>query len=129
MGTSPAAKSSAETRPGQDWLPLKPDLFAILLVLLEDDCHGYGIMQRATRQSGGRTQLQPGALYRLLKRLLDGGLVAEVDRRLVDAQSDERRRYYSITEFGRQVAAAEAQRMAELVRVSRAHRLIEGSES
>ena len=107
------------------FLPLKHDIFAVLLVLLEGERHGYGIMQDAAERSGGRVNLQPGALYRLLKRLLDDGLIRETERRPVETSGDERRRYYAVTPFGRDVARAEALRMAELVAASRVSKLLD----
>ena len=41
--------------------------------------HGYGILKSVRDQSDGRVQLETGPLYRHLRRLLDEGLVAEVD--------------------------------------------------
>lgn len=112
-----------------DLIPLKPEVFAILLVLLEGDAHGYAIMQRARERSTRRGQLQPGAMYRVLKRMLDDGLIEELDRRTVEAAGDERRRYYRVTPFGREVSAAEARRMADLVTLSRAHHLLGEAKS
>ena len=79
---------------------------------------------RAAERSAGKINLQPGALYRLLKRLLDEGLVEEVGTKPAE-NSDERRRYYRVTRFGRQLAGEEARRMAELVRASAAHDLLD----
>lgn len=94
--------------------PLKPDAFFVLLVLLQGERHGYAIMQEAARQSDSRVDLRAGVLYRLLARLLREGLVAEAERRPAADSDDERRRYYRITPVGRQVLAAEAERMASL---------------
>ena len=110
------------------FLPLKPDVFAILLVLLEGDAHGYRMIKAAYERAGRKGQLQPGALYRLLKQMLDHDLVCEVEAPGAAGDRDERRRYYRITRFGRQVAEAEAARMAELVSLSRKHRLIKEGE-
>jgi DNA-binding MarR family transcriptional regulator len=41
--------------------------------------------------------------------------------------NDERRRYYRLTERGQRVAQAEAERLAALVRVAQARRLIGGA--
>lgn len=95
-------------------LPLKPDAFHVLLVLLRGERHGYAIMREAAERSEGRVELQAGALYRLLARLLDGGLVVESQRRPAADADDERRRYYRITPLGKRVIAAEAERMAAL---------------
>jgi DNA-binding PadR family transcriptional regulator len=110
-------------------LPLRPDVFTILLVLLDGDCHGYGMIKAAEERQGRKGQLQPGALYRLLKQLLDAGMIEEAPAARAPADSDERRRYYSITPFGREVAAAEARRMAELLEISAKHRLLEEGEA
>ncbi|MCZ6918135.1 MAG: PadR family transcriptional regulator [Gemmatimonadetes bacterium] len=104
-------------------LPVKPDVFMVLLVLLDGERHGYGIMQDAAERSGGEVRLQPGALYRMLKRLLEEGLVEETTCR-----QGERRRYYRITALGKHVAAAEARRMARLVDASRAHDLLDDAK-
>ena len=107
------------------FLPLRADVFTILLVLLDGDCHGYGMIKAAEERQGRKGQLQPGALYRLLRQLLEEELIEEVPAGEAPPDGDERRRYYRITPFGRQVAAAEARRMAELVELSARHRLLE----
>ena len=103
-----------------DFLPLKPDAFYVLLVLLHGERHGYAIMREAGERSGGRVELQAGALYRLLRRMLDDGLVAESQRRPAPDADDERRRYYMVTSLGRRTIAAEAERMAALAAAARA---------
>jgi DNA-binding PadR family transcriptional regulator len=110
------------------WLPLKPDVFTILLVLLEGDAHGYRMMKAAAERTGRVGQLQPGGLYRLLKQMLDQDLVAEAGPQRKGDGQDPRRRYYRITSLGRAVAKAEAQRMEALVDLSRRRRLLQ-SES
>src|ERR1700753_1059474 len=102
------------------FLPLKPDAFYVLFVLLAGERHGYAIMREAADRSDGRVELQAGALYRLLRRLLDDGLVTESQRRPAADADDERRRYYRITALGRRVIAAEAERMAALADAARA---------
>ena len=117
--TSPAAAAL---------LPLKPDVFTILLVLAEREAHGYAMMRAAEDRAGRRGALQPGSLYRLLKNMLDAGLVEELDRRELPQGGDERRRYYRITPFGRDVAAAESLRMAALLRDSRRLALVDDGD-
>lgn len=111
------------------WLPLKPDVFTILLVLLEGDTHGYRMMKAAENRTGRTGQLQPGGLYRLLKQMLDQELIREVSPRAGSAHEDPRRRYYRITSLGRAVARAEARRMEALVQLSRRHRLLPSEEA
>jgi DNA-binding PadR family transcriptional regulator len=103
-------------------LPLKPEVFEILLRLIEGECHGYAMMGDIAERTDGEVQMLPGALYRHLKRLLDDGLIEELDRRRNDR--DERRRYYGITAEGRRVAEAEAARLARMVEAARAHDLL-----
>jgi len=103
-----------------DFLPLKPDAFYVLLVLLHGERHGYAIMREAAERSDRRVMLQAGALYRLLARLLEDGLVVESQRRPAADADDQRRRYYRVTPLGRRVMAAEAERMAALAAAARA---------
>ena len=95
-------------------LPLKPDLFQILLALEDGERHGYGIIKEVERSTDGQIRLEPSPLYRRLKRLLDGGIVEEADKRPVPELDDERRRYYRLTDYGRQLVTAEAQRLVKL---------------
>ncbi len=123
------ASTAAAATDVMSFLPLRPDVFTILLVLLDGDCHGYGMIKAADERRGRKGQLQPGALYRLLRQLLDEGMIDQVPVAEAPADGDERRRYYRITSFGRDVAAAEARRMAELVEISAKHRLLERGET
>lgn len=103
----------------RQFLPLAPAAFYILLALAEDDLHGYGIIQRVTRQSAGHYKLGPGTLYDNLKKLIGLGLVGETaSRRPAD---DPRRRYYRLTALGRGVFAAEIKRLEGALRQARAH--------
>ncbi len=107
-------------------LPLTPASFHILLALADGDLHGYAIMQAVDQLTEGQMKLVPGTLYRSIKKLLDQGLISEVDERPDPALDDERRRYYRLTEFGQRVAAAEVRRLAHLVNMKQAKKLIEG---
>src|SRR5690242_10802241 len=114
------ANSAASQRSAEQFLPLKPDAFYVLLVLLHGERHGYAIMREAAERSSGRIELQAGALYRLLARLLENGLVVESQRRPAADADDERRRYYRITALGKRTIAAEADRMAALAAAAHA---------
>ncbi len=98
----------------ETFLPLKPATFLVLVVLAAEELHGYGIKKEVAKRSAGRIDMEPGMLYRMMARLVQRGLIAEADRRQVDEQGDERRRYYCITELGRHVVEAEAARMVHL---------------
>ena len=115
------------TRAAQDLLPLRPVVLHVLLSLADRERHGYGIVQDIGERSSARLQLEPGNLYRHLKLMLDDGLIEESDRRPVAGHDDERRRYYRITRFGRQVALAEVSRLEAVASDARA-RLVARSQ-
>jgi DNA-binding PadR family transcriptional regulator len=104
--------------------PLTPAMFHVLLALAEDDLHGYAILKEVELRTGGKVLLSTGTLYGIIKRLLADGLIAELRSRPAAPQDDERRRYYRLTPHGREVAAAEAERMNEVVALARAKNLL-----
>jgi DNA-binding PadR family transcriptional regulator len=106
----------------QDYLPLTPPVFHVLLALADGGKHGYAILKEVGERTEGRVQLSTGTLYAIIKRLLNDGLIEEIEER--PDEDDERRRYYGLTAFGRQVAVAEAERMQELVTSARAKKLV-----
>lgn len=101
-------------------LRLTPGMYHILLALARGERHGYGIMREVEALSEGAARLGPGTLYRVLREMLDAGLIAESGERPDPAHDDERRRYYALTELGRRAALAETQRLARLVERARA---------
>ena len=102
-----------------DFLPLKSDVLLILMALAEGPQHGYGLIRDVEMRSEGQTVLQTGALYRTLRRLLEDGTIDECPRPAGEASDDERRRYYTVTPFGRAVLEAEIARMSRLVRAAK----------
>lgn len=111
-------------------LPLSPVDLQILLVLGQGELHGYGLMKAVEDQSGGRVRLEVGSLYRVIKRLLGSQLIEESPDGPPsgDAPGDGRgpkpRRFYKLSDFGREAAAAEARRLAEVVETARAQALL-----
>ena len=101
-------------------LPLPQAAFQILVALADQDRHGYAIMQDVAVRTDGSLKLSPGTLYGSIKRMLDDGLIVEVNTRPSPDEDDERRRYYRITQFGRDIAKAEADRLTVLLRQARA---------
>jgi DNA-binding PadR family transcriptional regulator len=87
------------------------------MALAGEDRHEHGIMREVARQSDGQCRLGPGTLYDNLKRLLEKGLVAE-SAKPTDTE-DPRRRYYRLTNLGRQVLAAEIARLEEMFRAAK----------
>lgn len=105
-------------------LPLTPSVFHILLALADGERHGYGIIKEVEGRTEGKVRLGPGTLYGSIKRMLDEGLIEESDERPDPGLDDERRRYYRLTDFGRRVAVAEAERLSSLVSTARAKQLL-----
>ena len=96
------------------WLPLKPEVFAVLVALVDGERHGYAIIKEVERSTDGQIRLAPSPLYRRLKRLLDTGIIAETEERPAPELDDKRRRYYRLTALGRRVVGAEARRLVSL---------------
>lgn len=105
--------------------PLTPAVFHVLLALSEEEKHGWAIMQDAERLSAGAVRMGPGTLYGTLRRLLGSGLIEESDERPDPALDDERRRYYRLSPSGADAVAAEAERLARLVRAARKRRVLQ----
>lgn len=101
-----------------DLLPLSPAVLHILLALAEGEQHGYAIMQQTTALSAGKVRLGPGTLYRSIKQLLKDGLIEESAQRPDPALDDQRRRYYRLTAWGKQVLSAEVERLTRLIQVA-----------
>src|SRR5688500_449858 len=100
-------------------LPLTPALFHVLLALADGEKHGYAVLKEVEERTGGSVMLSTGTLYGIIKRLLADGLIRDSA-----AGSDERRRAYRLTPFGRKVALGEAERLRDLVVSARAKKLL-----
>src|SRR5215831_7268133 len=99
-------------------LPLPPATFHIVLALVDQERHGYAIIQDVEQRTDGELRLSAGTLYRSIARMVEQGLIAEVAKRRAD-DDDARRRYYRLTSLGNAVARAEMRRLSELVRLAR----------
>lgn len=101
---------------------LRPAAFHILLALAGEDLHGLGIAQAVDEATEGSTRLGPGTLYRSLKEMAAAGLIEEVVA--PPGEDDPRRRFYAITNRGRDAARIEAMRLAKIVDVARENRVL-----
>lgn len=117
------------TRRPEEFLPLTPAMFHILLALADKERHGYHIMREVDERTNGNVKLGPGTLYGSIKRMMADGLIEELDERPDPELDDERRRYYRLTDFGFRVATAEAQRLEQMVRSARAKKLLPRTKS
>jgi DNA-binding PadR family transcriptional regulator len=108
-------------------LPLPVAVFHILIALADRERHGYSIMQDVAARTESKVQLSAGTLYSSIRRMLEQGLIEELAESPDPSSTDERRRYYRLTRFGRRVAAAEVERLNALVRQARETGLVPGA--
>lgn len=113
----------------ESFLPLTPAMFQILLALADGEKHGYAILKEVARRTDNKVRLSAGTLYGNLARLESSGMLAESGNRPTLDLDDERRRYYRLTKFGREVAVAEARRMEEALSQARAKHLFRKPET
>lgn len=110
----------------EELLPLTPLSHAVLLALADRDLHGYALVQEVVRQTSGALEPGTGTLYAALQRMQADGLIADSET-LPRADEDQRRKYYRITAFGRDVARAEVRRLARVLEVAAETSLGRGS--
>jgi len=108
--------------------PLTPAVFHILLALMDQERHGYGIMKEVESQTQGEMLLRAGTLYQAIKRMLEMGLIEESAERPDPALDDERRRYYKLSGLGHKVASAEVERLRKLLQIARAKQKLSTSQ-
>jgi DNA-binding PadR family transcriptional regulator len=108
-------------------LPLPAAVFHILIALADRERHGYSIMQDVAARTDGKVQLSAGTLYSSMRRMLEQGLIEELAESPDPSSTDERRRYYRLTRFGKRVASAEAGRLTALLKQARATGLLSGA--
>ncbi len=108
----------------EKYLPLTPAVFQILMALSDGEKHGYAIMRIVKEATGNRMVLGPGTLYGAIKRMQRDDLITESDYRPDPVIDDARRRYFELTDLGRQVLVAESKRLVELVAYARRKNLL-----
>jgi DNA-binding PadR family transcriptional regulator len=91
--------------------PLSPAALQILAALATEDLHGYGIIQRVSRESQDRIRIGPGTLYDNLKRFMEQGWVRDLP-----PSSGNEKRMYRLTAAGKAALSYEISRLDDLVR-------------
>ncbi len=86
-------------------------MFWVLLVLNTGPTHGYGIKKAVAERSSGAIDLDAGGLYRLIARLEERGW-ASLAPAPAKGGADARRKYYALTDLGREALSAEARRIS-----------------
>jgi DNA-binding PadR family transcriptional regulator len=95
-------------------MDLRPASYFVLASLLDGPLHGYAIAARAEQLSEGEVRLTAGTLYGALERMAGQGLV-QVDRE--ETVEGRLRRYYRLSDQGRDAVVREADRLAAAARV------------
>lgn len=95
------------TMPRQRFQTLTEQMFYILLCLKEE-CYGIDIFDQIQEMTEGRVSVGSGTLYNLLEQFLEAEMIREV-------QVQGRRRSYILTEKGKEMLDAEAERLRKRV--------------
>jgi len=94
-------------------LPLTETTFFILFSLSASPRHGYSIIKEVHRLSEGRITMAAGTLYGAIKRLVELGWIAQVEKN--GKEDDDRdRKYYKLTKNGSARLRQEVRRIQEL---------------
>ena len=75
---------------------------SIFLCLLENELHGYDLVERIDEMIGSFVCVDPGSTYRMLRDLENGGHLVSTWQ---PAESGPARRTYSVTDSGRELLA------------------------
>ena len=102
----------SKTAPDRELKKGAADLL-VLSLLAERQRHGYELSRLIDQRSGGALTLHLASLYTLLYRLEHKGLIAG---RWVEKPGERRRRFYRLTQAGRQLLGEEQERWVEFVK-------------
>lgn len=95
---------------------LTEPMYYILLALTEECC-GVDIMDQVNVLSGGRVKVGPGTLYAMLSRFEDNNIICRT-------KEEGRRKWYCITDVGREMLLQEYERLQVMVEDGRRHFLL-----
>lgn len=107
-------------------LPLSPRVLQILLSLADAPRHGYAVIQEVAERTDGEIRLTASTLYDALTRLSARGCIEEVPAPPDADVNDSRRRYYQLSDLGREVTRLEAQRLERVLETARQKKLLAG---
>ncbi len=95
------------------YVPMTETGFYILLCL-QEEMHGYGVVQKVSNMTNGEIVLSPGTMYGSLSKMEKDGLIHFVGE-------EEKRKKYVITQLGREVLELEIRRIRRLYESCKAH--------
>lgn len=88
------------------YVPMTETGFYILFCLREE-MHGYNIGLKVKEMTGGELNISPGTMYGTLSKMEKDGLIRFV-------KEEEKRKFYVITEQGKQILDIELRRIERL---------------
>ncbi|HEX7050426.1 MAG TPA: helix-turn-helix transcriptional regulator [Longimicrobiales bacterium] len=90
-------------------IPLAPRDLLVMSALADGPLHGYGIIKAVEEECG--PLLDPGNLYRVLRRMRRDGWVEDAPAAEGGGEGEQNRRRYRLTPRGRAVLRAEVERL------------------
>ena len=118
---------TANTATPENFLPLTPAMFNILLALADGEKHGYAIMLEVEKNTQGSVKMGPGTLYGSIKRMLASGLIEESDERPDPSLDDVRRRYYRLSGLGQKTLHLQVKFLERQLNVARLKKIPNGT--
>lgn len=91
----------------KNYLPMTETAYYILLSLNKQR-HGYGIMQHVGEITDGRIKLGAGTMYGTLSKL-------EKDKLIIPVAEEQRRKIYTLSDKGKKIIDLEMERLQELL--------------
>ena len=88
------------------YVPMTETGFYILLCL-QEEMHGYNIVQKVERMTEGDIRISPGTMYGSLGKMEKDGLIEFV-------REEDKRKIYHITDLGKEVLDLEKKRIKRL---------------
>ena len=82
-----------------------------ILLCLKAPNHGYGVVQKVEKLTGGAIRLAPGTMYGSLSKMEKDGLIRFI-------REEEKRKLYQITDLGTEVLQIEYQRIQRLYQIA-----------
>lgn len=95
------------------YVPMTETGFYILLSL-QEEMHGYSIIQKVNELTGGDIIISPGTMYGSLSKMEKDGLIRFI-------REEDKRKLYQITTLGREVLLLEIKRIERLYKNVRSY--------
>ena len=83
-----------------------------ILYCLQEEMHGYNIGQVVNKMTGWKISISPGTMYGTLSKM-------EKDKLISFIKEEEKRKFYKITELGKEILNLEINRIERLYKNSK----------